>query len=928
MPKIASLQSSFNAGELSPLMYGRTDSPRYKQGLATCLNYIPTLQGPLVRRPGNMFMNTVKDSTKPPVLIPFQFSVTQAYILEFGDKYIRFYANNGQIITSGTTYKVTGLKTWWSSFYGSRGSATAEPNEDISTSSSVSNGSILEVQTPYSYTDLPFLRYVQNADTLYLFHPNYPTYKLQRFSQQYWDLTQVYFQDGPYLPLNSYAIEGDNLNVTLTPVSGSSALDQVQAGPILTISGVASASGLIQITTSTAHGLSTGQTVFITGVTGTTEANCYYPLAFNTTGPVAWTIFVVSPTVFSLLGSAFVNAYISGGTVAPAIFAADMTAIINSTTPPDGGRLIALDISGARYWGVFPINTLHSPPLSIFLNASLASVQVNAPFFPGTTTATAWQMGVYSYGLGFPSCGTFHQNRLCLAGSPNSPEEIDGSETGLNESFSASDPATLDVTDDKAISFNLNSTSVNKLQWMCSNAQGLLSGSYSAEWAMTPDSASAALTPTNFNAQQTSYYGSANAEAVQAGNAAIYIQRAQRKVREMNFFFQVGTFRSTDLTELSEHITLPSITKLVYAKETQPLVWGLRSDGNLISMIYDRSDVSLQAGWTRHQLGGQSDSAGTNPIVYSMAVIPDPTISFDQLWIVVQRYINGATVYTIEYMTKIFDDSMLQEDACQLDCGATFYNPKTITGITNASTAVVTSAAHGFSNGNQIKIVGVNGLNLKTTDINGNVTISNLVNEKTFVVAGVTTNTFQLNDFNGNPVSSTAYGAYVSGGATAKLVSTISGLTWLENETVGVLTDGSWHPDCVVSSGGSITLRYPAAKVQIGYRFNSQGQLLRIEGGAADGTSIGKTRRTTRVAVQAHRIGDLSIGTSFTNLIPVEFSQGDVQQADVAVPLYSGIKRDGVESAYDFESQVCFQQSSPLPGGILSITSFMEEFDV
>src|ERR1700677_1095097 len=109
MPKATVLQSAFNAGELSPLMYGRTDSPRYKQGLATCLNYIPTLQGPLARRPGTKFAATVKDSSNPPILIPFVFSEAQAYVLEFGANYIRFYANDAQVITSGTTYKVSGF---------------------------------------------------------------------------------------------------------------------------------------------------------------------------------------------------------------------------------------------------------------------------------------------------------------------------------------------------------------------------------------------------------------------------------------------------------------------------------------------------------------------------------------------------------------------------------------------------------------------------------------------------------------------------------------------------------------------------------------------------------------------------------------------------------------------------------------------------
>lgn len=935
MPKAASLQSNFNAGELSPLMYGRTDSPRYKQGLETCLNYIPTLQGPLQRKPGTKFCAAAKTNNQAPVLIPFQFSATQAYMLEFGQQYIRFYANNGQIVTTSTTYQVLGLKNSAYQFFASRLNTNLGPFEQSENSNSVSPGSILQVQTPYNYTDLPQLRYVQNADTLYLMHPNYPVYKLQRFAQQLWDLTQVYFSDGPYLDLNSYSTVGDNVDVTLTVTTANASAATLQTGPALAVASAVTdpvGSGQILIGTSTAHGYTNGQLVWITGITGTVEA-----LNFDTgitSQPASWAILVKSATTFLLVGSTFVNAYISGGSVYPALWSADINEIIATAPVFDPAitdnfqRNIALEIGGQRYFGVL---SAAPTPNSVFINASTARMYytgVGNSTITGTPTATSWQLGVWSYGLGFPACGTFHQDRLFFTGSANSPQEVDGSVTGSYESFAASDPTTLNVTDDNAIQFTLNSTTINTLRWLSSSAQGLLAGSYSAEWAMTPSANSEALTPTNFNAQQTSYFGSANAEIVQSGNSALYIQRAQRKVREMNFFFQVGTFRSTDLTELSEHITLPSITKIVYAKETQPLVWGLRSDGILVSMIYDRTDVSVEAGWTRHQLGGQSDSGGTPPIVLSIGVIPSPDLSFDQLWLVVQRYINGAQVYCIEYMTKIYDDSILQEDAFQLDCGGTFDNPITISAITNASPAVVTATGHGFSNGTQVKITNVSGLNKKTTDTNGLVTISNLVDEQTFVVAGQTTNTFQLHDFSGNAVDSTSYGAYISGGQVRKLVSTISNLTWLENETVGVLADGSWHPDCVVSNSGVVTLKYPAAKVQIGYRYNSQGKLLRVEAGAADGTSIGKTRRTHRAGFLLHNCGDLSLGTDFNNLIPVEFTQGDVQKADNATALFSGLVRDGLESAYDFQSQICFQQSSPLPGSILAITSFMEEFDV
>lgn len=79
---------------------------------------------------------------------------------------------------------------------------------------------------------------------------------------------------------------------------------------------------------------------------------------------------------------------------------------------------------------------------------------------------------------------------------------------------------------------------------------------------------------------------------------------------------------------------------------------------------------------------------------------------------------------------------------------------KNITGVTLANPGVVTSVAHGFANGDWVYISGVGG----TTGINGN----------TYVVAGTTANTFQLTDYDGNPVSTLGMGAYTAGGTAAR----------------------------------------------------------------------------------------------------------------------------------------------------------------
>ncbi|WP_410925272.1 hypothetical protein, partial [Pseudomonas aeruginosa] len=69
---------------------------------------------------------------------------------------------------------------------------------------------------------------------------------------------------------------------------------------------------------------------------------------------------------------------------------------------------------------------------------------------------------------------------------------------------------------------------------------------------------------------------------------------------------------------------------------------------------------------------------------------------------------------------------------------------------------------------------------------------------------------------------------------------TISGLTWLTGQTVGVLGDGATHPDVVVDNTGKITLQRSVSIAQVGLKYTSAGKTMRIEAGGADGPAQGK----------------------------------------------------------------------------------------
>lgn len=934
MPKASPIQTSFEAGELSPLVQGRVDVEKYKKALATCLNYIPTLQGPLVRRPGTKYIVDVKDPSNPPALIPFRFSATQNYMLEFGANYIRFFANEGQVITTSNIFRTSGglslsnFQTFAPGyltnvhFDGVQTVQFSRPGQTVTGSSVIPAGSVLEMATPFTQPEVQNLKYAQSGDTLYIVGSSHAVYKLQRYGQYDWNLQPVLFQDGPYLPFNSYQTNADSLRWNITPstIGGKAAIPPtLSVGPSYQVWAAGNnGQGEYRVMVNTSHIFASGDRVCVQAavVTGGTPLNN----GTSHVGAEYWVVDYVSANQLDLKGSIYSSSVVlvgSTGLVAPALFQ-----LIQGSSGPvwadsvaEQLRPVALLQGGIRFWGYIT---------SVF-NAASAGASFQVALSSATET-DSWQMGVWGRINGYPTAACFHQDRLVLTGAANRPQELIGSMTSDYEHF-ATAGSSLQVADNNAYQFNLLSSESNPLRWLKSSAQGLLSGSNSTEWQVSPNNQATALTPTNVNAQATSFFGSANVDAVQAGNATIYVQSAYRKVRELNYFFQVGTFRSTDLAELSEHLTAPRVTKLAVQKEPYPLIWALRSDGWMLSMSYNRDDTTIKAGWARHSLGGQSDTGGSVPIVQSMGVITASSATFDQLWMVTKRFINGTSAMGIETMVPPYNDSMPQEDGYCLDYGATFDNPKAITAIANNGPCVVTAPGHGINNGSSVILTDIIGLNLQVVDINNNVSTVNLVNKNTFLVASTAANSFYLTDFNGNVINASSYSPYVSGGRARALVSHISGLTWLKNETVGIVADGGIHPDVVVDSSGLIALQYPAAKVQIGYRYNSDGMTLRSDVGAAAGSSIGMTRRMSRVAFALHQVGDFSFGSSFSNMLPIEFPLADQQLADRAVPLYSGIIRDGIEDVYDFDDGLSFRQNSGLPGMIQSITSMMEEFD-
>lgn len=107
MAKASPAQVSFNAGELSPRIEGRIDLDKYRDGCRTMENLIPLIQGGAMKRSGTRFVHEVKDSADSTRLISFEFGTTQAYVLEFSDQVMRIYKDSALVLETNVAITST-----------------------------------------------------------------------------------------------------------------------------------------------------------------------------------------------------------------------------------------------------------------------------------------------------------------------------------------------------------------------------------------------------------------------------------------------------------------------------------------------------------------------------------------------------------------------------------------------------------------------------------------------------------------------------------------------------------------------------------------------------------------------------------------------------------------------------------------------------
>ena len=219
------IQKSFNSGEWAPQLYSRVDLEKYKSGAALLQNFFVDYRGGASTRTGTQYILQAWKSQYGVRLIPFRASTAVAYVLEFGQNYIRFYYNKAPILET-TTNSITGITkanpgvitvpnlyavgdvflitgvvgmTQLNGNYYQVLHATATTitladlnGNSVDTTSFgtyTSGGTVQRVYTiysPYLGSEVFGIKYAQNVNTLVLCHPNHPTMNLTLITFNNW----------------------------------------------------------------------------------------------------------------------------------------------------------------------------------------------------------------------------------------------------------------------------------------------------------------------------------------------------------------------------------------------------------------------------------------------------------------------------------------------------------------------------------------------------------------------------------------------------------------------------------------------------------------------------------------------------------------------------------------------------------------------
>lgn len=721
MPRVDPIQAAFNAGEFGAALLARSDFDKYRHALRKAENVIALAQGGARRRPGTRYILTVKDSSAATYPVPFQFSTTQAYILEAGNLYFRFNRNQGQITAENITASITngafpsGITSWTD-----RSAGTGTISHDATNLRlNLNSGGTAATNQAHAEQQVTNASAIEHIVQFRVYGAPGDKIKLRIGTASLG--TQIVNDKVLGVGFHAIAFTATAADFYLQFIFDPTVAKTVKIDDVALLDNVA-IELVTPYTTAQVPDLRWAQSADVLYICH--SAHPTYKL--KRYGHTSWSL----EEVFFQDGP-YLAENTTTTTMNPGATTGNGVALVASSTVGvnDGQGFLSTDVGRAfRYTDGTNIGY---GIITSVTNTTNAVMDIKDTF-PASIAITAWKLGAWSGTTGYPQVIQFHEQRLVLANTTTDPDKYWLSQTGDFENMRIDSDKTgggIEVLDDDALDYRISSDQVNAIQWLKSGKQ-LAIGTRGGEWVVS--SSGATLTPTDIDTKQQTSTGSAFVEPVQVDNATLFLQRGKRQVREFAFNFEADGFKSPDLTILANHITQTRVTRMAYAASPDSLVLGVRTDGKMAVLTYKREQDVV--GWGRWIVGG-SFSTG-DAIVEGIAVIPgnngsgqtEDSTERDEIWVAVKRTINSATVRYFEVFEESFEGpdkndyltDALYETALLTAQKSAYYADSVIT-YNGSATATITGLDH--LEGETVKVLADGAVHPDKTVASGSITL-------------------------------------------------------------------------------------------------------------------------------------------------------------------------------------------------------------
>lgn len=668
MSQTRDIRTNFSKGELSPLLEGHSDLAAYFEGAATLENFVILRQGGIRRSYGSRFVNEAKVSDQDVILIPFEASATDAYVLEVGHLYIRIYKGKGRL--DGETGPV-------------------------------------EVVTPYTAEEIRTIQFTQSADVMFLFHENHQQRRLNRVSDTEWTMSVFKSKPPPSVdddsPVGATIALAANTGNGVTFRLGPSNLLAADAGRQIIIGAgravittyTDTSSGVCDIiddfnqtitasvntlsSTSTAvvcvgHGANTDDYILLTSgaQSGQFRRVAVVVDADNLTLDAAFSANQTNQTWTKVIGTPESDWRLR---LAP------QTTLDPNLSSPVGGQITLVAGAAAfrttdvgRYIGIYGgIVKITARDSSTQVRGTLQSKMADATSSnPAAAPAGSWTLEDASWSdtNGWPITGEFFQGRLYQASTSNQQTTFWGSASDQYDVYARG------VVDSDSVSYTVASRQLNRILWISDLDAKLVLGTGGAE--LTAEGSGSEKTLITPSAppyiDKVARNGVARIQPIQATKRRLlYIDKSLRKVFALSQDPDVVGQNDTELTVGAEHITASGVRlgPLAFKRRLDPRLYVIRSDGQLVTLTFSPDQKVM--GFTRRTTVGTFES---------VCVVPTMD-NEDRVWVVVKRTINGVEKRYIEFFEDSHETlSTRLWSSLQLDCGIV------MTGLTGTTFAV------------------------------------------------------------------------------------------------------------------------------------------------------------------------------------------------------------------------------------------------